>query len=104
MQQSQNKRRLCWVRPGQKIQCIDADFGLVFGQVYTVTNIGWSAGNYHHRLVEDWGVGLAEIENPGRKDGLLCIRRFRPLFSSHKTDISIFRAMLDAPLTAGGDF
>lgn len=70
---------------GQKVVCVDPGFFTAFltrGAIYTVSSVSVEWG-------EDW-IGCAETY--GGKEGWRA-RRFRPL-DEHKTDISIFTAML----------
>ncbi|MBY3162097.1 hypothetical protein HFO65_15795 [Rhizobium laguerreae] len=96
-------------KPGDKIVCInDSDWGKNWlgcvtrgclfpekGRIYTIRIIGYS------ELKQHWCLRLAEIVNPSfeippYRPGELTfhVGRFRPLVE-HKTDISLFKAMLN---------
>lgn len=84
----------CHFIVGQRVVCIDADNTdlLDKGGVYTINYVGcWPARSGLDGAVVLYGVGLVEAEASGLG---FDARRFRPVVE-RKTDISIFKAMLN---------
>lgn len=98
----------CNFTVGQKVVCVDADWPdflspLSEGQIYTVKAVGLALGlNPDFSITYEPNIELVEQANPDDDSDRIAIRigrgfrasRFRPAVV-RKTDISIFKAMLN---------
>ncbi|MEN0115406.1 MAG: hypothetical protein AAGD15_01680 [Agrobacterium cavarae] len=96
----------------QKVVCIDADWyrgfsPLVEGMTYTIKSVGFGMGtNPDGTISQEASVELIEQENPDDENSRIPLRigkgfrasLFRPM-AQRKTDISIFKAMLNPSRT-----